>query len=267
MPLVPDPRFDISGYPVSPEAVTDGGPSKMVSVVAGRNDYRVINPPQVGGAEFMHACRAFIGVRDDVTEGRWPHWYFEDLGIDPTPPPMFARHQVTAANPGAAAVLVDHAMDHRADLHREFLRRAGPIRMRLRPAERTPPQKGTEFLGVSALDAAVAAAVHRALVETFQVKYWFGYPRPETWFDAGQLVNAYPCPPHPSYPAGHGAIAGATVQAWIDHVDLSDADIAVLVTAGRQYAHYRTFSGVHWPFDNDTGFDLGRAVAEGVPLP
>lgn len=198
----------------------------------------------------------FLKVRKDVRARKWPGWFFEDLGIDPAPPPMFARHGVNHKSPAGAVRLVDHAMDHRLDLHRAFVDAVGGVPTL--KADRSPPASGVDFLGLVQFDGFVAASIAAALVAAFETKSWFVRVRPEHFFESGELVAEYQCPPHHSYVAGHSAIAGATVQAWIDNVELED--VGPFITAGQQYGHYRTLAGVHWPADNAAGFDLGRAI-------
>lgn len=266
MPLIPDNRFDITAYPVPPALVADPSPTQMVSVVAGSNEWNVPAPPAPGSPEFDEECRTVIRVREDVSSGSWPEWFFDDLGLPTRVPSILRAEGVTEADPESASRLVDHAMDHRLDLHQVFLR-SFSVRLKEPGIEHRPPAKGVDFLGVSAFDAATSWAIHAALVETFHVKYWFGQVRPELYFDTGQLISSYPCPNHPAYPAGHAAIAGATVQSWVDHVELEPADVAAIEDAGLLYAHFRTVAGVHWPSDNDAGFRLGRLVAAGRDLP
>ncbi len=234
---------------------------RLHSVMRGRNDFDVPPPPTIGSAEFDVEVDRFLGCRLDVASGKWPTAFFESIDLDPTPPKMFARYGVTEDDPKAASRLVDHAMDHPFDLHRTFVAEWGQPKLKRSQADDSPQSHGVDFLGWREFDAIVADNIHKALVEAFQVKYFHAYPRPEQLFESGRLVAEYGCPPHPSYVAGHGAIAGATVQTWVDHVELTPAQIAEAEHAGRQYAQYRTLAGVHWAPDNTQGYNLGVAVA------
>jgi membrane-associated phospholipid phosphatase len=103
------------------------------------------------------------------------------------------------------------------------------------------------------------------------------------------LPQAYPegCPVHPSYPAGHAAIAGACVtviKAFVNEAFLIPAPVEATVdglgtlpwtgaplTVGGELnklasnvAFGRDFAGVHWRSDGAEGLKLGEAVALGI---
>ncbi len=103
------------------------------------------------------------------------------------------------------------------------------------------------------------------------------------------MPMAYPegCPLHPSYPAGHAAVAGACVtvlKAFFDQTALLPNSVvastdgsrldpytgAALTVGGElnklagNVAMGRAFGGVHWRSDLVAGLQLGEAVAMGV---
>ena len=248
-------------FPTEKVTNLDGHDPQLHSVVRGRNDYGIPAPATLGTPQHDEQVELFLSARHDVTAGIWPATYFEALGIEPAAPAMFASVGVTEDDPKSAARLVDHAMDHPYDLHRVFVAEFGNPVLKQCQTERTPQSASVDFLGFRLFDAIIANNIYDALVEAFQVKYFFATARPEHVFASGALVAEYKCPPHPSYVAGHGAIAGATVQTWIDNAVLEDEQVTAMIHAGRQYAHYRTLAGVHWAEDNTAGFDLGRQVA------
>ncbi len=248
-------------FPTSKVTDLDGHDGRLHSVVRGRNDYDVPAPPAIDSDEFGREVELFLSARHDVKAGRWPYEYFEAIGLDPAVPDMFRPLGVTEDDPVSAARLVDHAMDKTIDLHHAFVDHFKGAKLKKPQAERSPQSAGVDFLGWREFDAIVLENVHKALIEAFQVKYFYAFPRPEHHFAAGALIGEYGCPPHPSYVAGHGAIAGTTVQTWIDHVKLTDAQITQAEHAGRHYAHYRTLAGVHWAMDNTQGYELGRQVS------
>ena len=250
-----------SGFPITErvKSVDDmklpAGSNLMHSVVIGRNDNDLPEPP-----DEADEVKSFLCCRREVHNGNWPKLYFESLGLDPEPRPLLEAAGVSTADPRTASTLVDHTMDHPIDLHTFAVRHfAGKYKLK---AERRPKSIGVDFLGARQFDATVTDLIHEALIDTFQAKYFFARIRPEHYFDAGPLVTEYPCPPHPAYPAGHGAIAGAIVAAWRKLVEAPDEVFKELEHAGRQYAHYRTLAGVHWPTDNTAGFDSGVATVE-----
>lgn len=260
--IIPDPRFDITDYPV--KAPVPGEGDQMVSVMRGRNDFDVPPPSPIGSAEFDEQCELLVRLRDDVNARRWPDWYFEHHGIDPDPPPMFAQFGVNRANPEAAAELVDHNMDKKLDLFHAIRAQFPYVVLKSDPMERSPQQwGGIDFIGWGLFEAATLNAIMDALIESFQVKTWFGQQRPEHYFQAGPVLTSYQAPGHNSYVAGHSAIAGGTYQMWNESVDLTDSALHVIKTACQHYCHYRSFGFVHWPEDNTAGFELAIAKTAG----
>lgn len=225
----------------------------MHSVVVGRNDNDLPDPVPI-----EEEVDAFLDCRGETVEQRWATAYFEGLGIDPEPPALLKGAGVSTVVPSTAVALVDHTMDHPTDLHR-FAAKHFAGRYEL-VAKRKPASVGVDFLGARKFDAQVAELMHEALVDCFQAKYFFARLRPEHFFKAGRLVTTYRCPPHPAYPAGHGAIAGATLQAWRVLTVAEDSVYEELELAAQHFAHYRTLAGVHWPTDNSAGFDSGVAT-------
>lgn len=98
-----------------------------------------------------------------------------------------------------------------------------------------------------------AAALHKV----FEVKYYFGIARPEEHACAN--FTAYPegCPTHPSYPAGHGAAAGAGVAAIINHFNLPEDVLKHARDSAYFWSQFRTFAGVHYGLDNTAGLAIG----------
>ncbi|MEG0773981.1 vanadium-dependent haloperoxidase [Clostridium sp.] len=109
--------------------------------------------------------------------------------------------------------------------------------------------------------ARILAAVHAALNDAFAVTWYFKYlwkvPRPNQ-FDQ-DLVSILPMPKHPSYPAGHGVVAGCA------EVVLSyffECEAHRLHQLAEECAISRLFAGVHYPTDNIEGLTLGRYIGE-----
>jgi len=119
-----------------------------------------------------------------------------------------------------------------------------------------------------------------------------GRARVQAEFGSSLLPMAYPggCPTHPSYGAGHNAIAGACVtilkgwfkeDALIPNPKVPNADGTALVDytgpgAGEMtvlneldklagnFTQGRDGAGVHWRSDGPSSLDLGEAVAIGI---
>lgn len=109
----------------------------------------------------------------------------------------------------------------------------------------------------------ITDGVKAGLNKSFEAKYYFGLARPEEVLEArgnieGKLMTAYPegCPGHPSYPAGHGGAAGGGVLALINHFELTDDQIKVLLDSAYVWAMARSLAGVHHAIDNVAGVEL-----------
>lgn len=104
--------------------------------------------------------------------------------------------------------------------------------------------------------------IFEALEKAFETKYYFGVARPSQIFERiynrpAKTIEAYDHPIHPSYPAGHGAAAGATAQFFYDYFDLETEDWIAIRNAAYLFAQFRTFAGVHYAVDNLAGLQVG----------
>lgn len=104
-----------------------------------------------------------------------------------------------------------------------------------------------------------------SLRKGFEAKYYFGVARPEevnnylTDTTQGAVMTHYPegSPPHPSYPAGHSCVSGATGKFVIDNFDLNDKQKKAIRDACYLWGQFRTFAGVHYAQDNIAGLKIG----------
>lgn len=105
----------------------------------------------------------------------------------------------------------------------------------------------------------ISDGVKRFGNKAFEVKYNYGVARPEEVSSHGISITHYEegCPTHPSYPAGHGAIAGGSVLAFFKHFDLNEEQIKVILDTAYLWSMFRTFAGVHYGVDNVAGLYLG----------
>lgn len=105
----------------------------------------------------------------------------------------------------------------------------------------------------------ISDGVKRYANKAFEVKYNYGVARPEEVSEYGIALTAYyeGCPNHPSYPAGHGAIAGGGVLAFFNHFDLNEKQTKIILDTTYLWAMFRTFAGVHYGYDNVAGLYLG----------
>jgi hypothetical protein len=107
--------------------------------------------------------------------------------------------------------------------------------------------------------ARILAAVYAALNDAFAVTWYFKYlwkvPRPNQLDQ--NLISILPMPKHPSYPAGHGVVAGCA------EVVLSyffQGETHRLHQLAEECAISRLYAGVHYPADNNEGLTLGRFI-------
>lgn len=135
----------------------------------------------------------------------------------------------------------------------------------------------------------VGWAVHTVSPTAFATKWYHGRPRPEEvigawarkeieapqWADVmlSSLVDVeavikdersftmYPegSPNHPSYPAMHGAAAGASVLFGVIF-DLTDEELDLVRRTAMNVAIFRDFAGVHYRQDSLLGLHIGEKV-------
>jgi hypothetical protein len=103
--------------------------------------------------------------------------------------------------------------------------------------------------------AAVHAGIHDITIVTWFLKYQWQIPRPN---QLDQDLATLLCTPyHPTYPAGHGAVAGC-VQAVLSYFFPPEA--ARLKALAEECGVSRVYGGVHFPADIEQGLRLGRQI-------
>ena len=95
-----------------------------------------------------------------------------------------------------------------------------------------------------------------ALIASHDAKYTYWLIRP-TQADPS-IVLAIPLPNHPSYPSNHACVTGASMAILASFFP-RDADY--LSGLADQAGVSRIYGGIHYRFDMDAGFTLGRTVA------
>lgn len=196
-----------------------------------------------------------IKVRADVEAGVWPSWFFEAHGVHPGVPMPLYDEGVTS--PGAAADIV--RMDMPIDLGRILIRWLNRNGYKMH----AEIDGYTDFLcnPVSCLEQ-LGNVIEAALTAAFEAKYFFGRARPEEVLAQNMTHYAEGCPNHPSAPAGHSAVSGATAKFLELAFDLDDKALLVVRTSALHFGMYRTLAGVHFQTDNEAGFILGERIAE-----
>lgn len=123
-----------------------------------------------------------------------------------------------------------------------------------------------EFLkSKPALNVALANANCDALEAGFAAKYFYGIIRPEEYYEEifgtkGERITAYEngAPSHPSFPAGHSCVAGATGRTFQEFFNLTPQQNNVIRQTCYLWGMFRTLAGVHYAEDNIAGLiDIG----------
>jgi len=242
-------------YPLSSlPLVSDGAEMVML----GENLYEAPAPTMPGDDGFQAELDEVMRVRNDVLNGVWPTWFFQDHGMSATPPSTFKQVGVHVGDPEAAAGLVH--MDDPMDLGvlmRNYL---------LGLIQRPEGQHGMFLENIPGFNAKLATAVNDALLAAAETKQFFGRPRPEEMLCFNMTHYPEGCPKHPAYPAGHGAAAGATFAVLESHfaAHLSSNLLEYVRDACLQFSIYRVLAGVHFADDCQIGFLLGYAAANGL---
>lgn len=118
----------------------------------------------------------------------------------------------------------------------------------------------------AAVFAALAVAMHDALIACWQSKYRYVLERPISWMRASDpsWQSLIETPPFPSYPSGHATLSGAAAAAlavYFPH------DAARLAGDAEAAARSRVLGGIHWPLDGRAGLAQGRQVTAALLQP
>ncbi|HKH90692.1 MAG TPA: vanadium-dependent haloperoxidase, partial [Gemmatimonadaceae bacterium] len=106
--------------------------------------------------------------------------------------------------------------------------------------------------------AVLNVASSDAIIACFEAKYHYWTIRPSQADTTLALADSVSLPNFPSYPSGHACSAGA-FDAVLGH--FVPQDRASFTRIAEEQAMSRLYGGIHYRFDNDTGLELGRAVA------
>ena len=110
--------------------------------------------------------------------------------------------------------------------------------------------------------ALLGAAQHDAFVCCWECKYFYDIERPISAIRddvAGQsaFLSFIATPPFPSYPSGHSTTSGAASQILGHLLPTHAISLAMQATEAKDS---RLFGGIHYSFDHDVGFDMGRTI-------
>lgn len=130
--------------------------------------------------------------------------------------------------------------------------------------------------------ARVGIAIHDAFITCWRTKFDVYLQRPVTYIQANIDPAWDPLlttPGFPAYASGHSTQSGAAAAvltgqfgplAFTDttHTDLNpalalpDRAFANFLDAANEAAASRLYGGIHWPFDNQDGFNQGQCIGE-----
>jgi hypothetical protein len=105
----------------------------------------------------------------------------------------------------------------------------------------------------------LAESVADAFMECWKVKYTYWTKRPD--MTDTTIAVAMPNPPFPGYVSGHSTISftAATVLGA-----LFPKDKEIFLSDAEEAKNSRLWAGIHFPYDNEEGEKLGKAVGEFV---
>lgn len=206
-----------------------------------------------------------LEVRTEVEAGRYPEAflakYYPWGNLPEEIPQALLNEGLSKSNPKGLANVVH--MDNPIDLGValcKWLLKAG-VKTRHRSSG------SIDFINsIPQTNKKLSDAILVALERAFDIKYYYGIPRPEEL--ANRNITSYPegSPTHPSFPAGHGAAAGATARVLIDHFDVTEEQAQEIKDAAYLWAQFRTLSGVHYAPDNLAGLKAGGLDVEYLPV-
>ena len=192
-----------------------------------------------------------IGCRLDVERGNWPTSHLKWLDLNPEPATFLQLEGMTGTDPVTAALFV--RMDNPDELMRAVIRWTVDANISLK----NPPAHGSDYLERNVRTMArFSVECNRMMQIAFDAKYYYGMARPEELICPN--FGHYGAPWHPEYPAGHGTFAGCVEKVAKEVFDFNPAELEQLERGCRQLAHFRSFAGVHYPYSNDVGYNLGR---------
>ena len=177
----------------------------------------------------------------------------------PPPPPRTGSSAFAAALAEVQTVAASRtAAQRRAS--RYWARRSGHAEWTRRAAHHLAEAHTSDPDAAETL-AILQTALTDATIACWEAKYHYGLLRPEHADSTLTRPWGVALPNFPAYPAGHACTAGAAETVLVRALPGADDDIRA---AAGEMAVSRLWGGVHYRFDNDAGFALGRAVAEYV---
>lgn len=239
-------------WPLTPAAFAALGETELVSPRPG-NSHGYADPVPTE-SQLHEEMEDVERVRYEVDKNIWPAWWFEKNGVDPVmSPAMKETINLSEKNPKACARIV--RMDHPFEIwdnviepwsHTHGVEWVNP-----------PAHQGVRFVESVVRRAEAHSIIAKGLNKSFDVKYFYGAPRPYEYSDYDEILEMYPCPAHPEKPAGHGAFCGAGSKAFRVLFNTTPEQQEIIDTATKQFAMFRTFSAMHIASSNLLGWKIG----------
>ena len=107
------------------------------------------------------------------------------------------------------------------------------------------------------LQSDLARTLADAFVETWKVKFTYWTARPDMVDPS--VTTAMPDPRFPGYVSGHSTVSAAAAMLL---ALLVPGKAAVWMADAEEARDSRLMAGIHFPIDNDAGFELGRQVGK-----
>ena len=191
-------------------------------------------------------------VRDLVKASTWPSAFMTThLGSDELSP-MLAKHlDLSTSNPKKCAdtVRMDHPFDIWDLVISKYIADEG-----IQPLA-AYAHAGDPFVEKVMLRANAHSQIATSLNKAFDVKYSFGILRPIEYYDPS--FQRFATPNHPECPAGHGSFCGGATKAFETYMDATQDQKDAVTFATKQFAMFRSFSGMHIPYSNLLGWTIG----------
>ena len=238
-------------FPFTQATMDNLGPTSLVSPRVGNaHGYANPNTPEEMHLEMEDVER----VRYEVNKNQWPGWWLSKHGVDPVLSPIIKQTlRLSESGPKACANIV--RMDHPFEIWDNVIE---PWAHSQNIAWDVPAaHQGVTFVEQTLRRAQAHVIIAAALDKSFDVKYYYGQPRPFEYSEYDEGLEFYPCPAHPEKPAGHGAFCGGGAKAFEQLFVPSAEQIQMVHTATKQFAMFRTFSGMHIASSNLLGWTIG----------
>lgn len=241
-------------YPLTMSQIKNMESCEVVSPRAGKRHGVQMPAALCNDSALRVSLEEVLEVREMVKNGKFPREFMEkyyprEWGEFPDEIPKLLENEGLSFEDPAGLADVVH-MDTPLDL--------GEAMIRWLISEGAAPNNVTslnyDFLTIvpkSLMEMSIE--VYDKMEICFEVKYYFGVPRPEevaddisiTHYDEGS-------PSHPSFPAGHGAAAFASCDYFIKNWKLNENTKKALFDSAYIWAMARTLAGVHYAVDNLT---------------